>query len=406
MAIRSGEVDRGVLVCGSGVGASIAASKIPGIRAAICHDTYSAHQGVEHDDMNVLCLGSEIVGGELVRELVRTFLAGPLHRWGPLRRPPRKGGRAGKDGRWLIRRRCRSSNERRGQRLDRLPLARDAALRRARRLMSRRRDRRRHLEPDDLPEGARRRRPLRRPAARARGDDGRSRSRSSSRSRMDDIREACDLMLPVWERTAGVDGWVSLEVDPTLAYEREQTFEQAVRFNKEVGRPEPLRQDPGHRAGPRCDRGLHREGRLDQRDADLLARALRRRGGGLPPRARAARRRRRRSRQRCSSVASFFVSRVDTEADRRLEAVGRGDLQGQARRREREARLPALPRRLRRRPLGLPRRQGRPAAALPLGVDLVQEPRLPRRDLRRGADRARHGEHDAARDGEGLPGAR
>jgi ribose 5-phosphate isomerase B len=74
MALRRGEIDRGVLVCGSGVGASIAASKIPGIRAAICHDAYSAHQGVEHDDMNVLCLGSEIVGGELSRELVRTFL--------------------------------------------------------------------------------------------------------------------------------------------------------------------------------------------------------------------------------------------------------------------------------------------------------------------------------------------
>ena len=63
-----------MLVCGSGVGASVAASKIPGIRAAICHDTYSAHQGVEHDDMNVLCLGSEIVGGELAAELVRSFL--------------------------------------------------------------------------------------------------------------------------------------------------------------------------------------------------------------------------------------------------------------------------------------------------------------------------------------------
>jgi ribose 5-phosphate isomerase B len=74
MAIRRGEVERGVLVCGSGVGASIAASKIPGIRAATCHDTYSAHQGVEHDDMNVLCLGSEIIGAELAQELVRTFL--------------------------------------------------------------------------------------------------------------------------------------------------------------------------------------------------------------------------------------------------------------------------------------------------------------------------------------------
>jgi ribose 5-phosphate isomerase B len=74
MALRRGEAERGVLVCGSGVGASIAASKIPGIRAAVCHDAYSAHQGVEHDDMNVLCLGSEIVGAELARELVRAFL--------------------------------------------------------------------------------------------------------------------------------------------------------------------------------------------------------------------------------------------------------------------------------------------------------------------------------------------
>jgi ribose 5-phosphate isomerase B len=73
-AIRSGDAERGVLVCGSGVGASVAACKLPGIRAAICHDTYSAHQGVEHDDMNVLCLGSEVVGAELAAELVRTFL--------------------------------------------------------------------------------------------------------------------------------------------------------------------------------------------------------------------------------------------------------------------------------------------------------------------------------------------
>jgi ribose 5-phosphate isomerase B len=74
MAIRRGEAERGILVCGSGVGASIAASKIPGIRAAICHDAYSAHQGVEHDNMNVLCLGSEVVGPSLAGELVRAFL--------------------------------------------------------------------------------------------------------------------------------------------------------------------------------------------------------------------------------------------------------------------------------------------------------------------------------------------
>jgi len=74
-AIRGGEADRALLVCGSGVGAAIAANKVAGIRAAICHDTYSAHQGVEHDDMNVLCLGSEVVGAELAAELARAFLA-------------------------------------------------------------------------------------------------------------------------------------------------------------------------------------------------------------------------------------------------------------------------------------------------------------------------------------------
>jgi ribose 5-phosphate isomerase B len=73
-AIQRGDAERAVLVCGSGVGAAVAACKLTGIRAAICHDTYSAHQGVEHDDMNVLCLGSEVIGPSLARELVETFL--------------------------------------------------------------------------------------------------------------------------------------------------------------------------------------------------------------------------------------------------------------------------------------------------------------------------------------------
>jgi ribose 5-phosphate isomerase B len=73
-AILRGDAERGVFVCGSGVGASIAACKVPGIRAAICHDAYSAHQGVEHDDMNVLCLGSEVIGPSLARDLVTTFI--------------------------------------------------------------------------------------------------------------------------------------------------------------------------------------------------------------------------------------------------------------------------------------------------------------------------------------------
>jgi len=73
-AVLDGKVERGVLICGSGVGASVAANKLPGIRAGICHDTYSAHQGVEHDNMNVLVLGSRIVGVALAQDLVRAFM--------------------------------------------------------------------------------------------------------------------------------------------------------------------------------------------------------------------------------------------------------------------------------------------------------------------------------------------
>ena len=74
-SVSTGDTERGIMVCGSGVGASVAANKVKGVRAAVCHDVYSAHQGVEHDDMNVLCLGSRIVGSEVVRELVSAFIS-------------------------------------------------------------------------------------------------------------------------------------------------------------------------------------------------------------------------------------------------------------------------------------------------------------------------------------------
>ena len=74
MVIRERKADRGILICGSGVGASVAANKIPGVRAGLCHDCYSAHQGVEHDDMNVLVMGSRIIGIELAHDLVKSFL--------------------------------------------------------------------------------------------------------------------------------------------------------------------------------------------------------------------------------------------------------------------------------------------------------------------------------------------
>ena len=74
-AIRGGQAERGIIVCGSGAGVSIAANKFPGIRAAVCHDTYTARQAVEHDDMNVLCLGARVIGGALALDLVNAFVA-------------------------------------------------------------------------------------------------------------------------------------------------------------------------------------------------------------------------------------------------------------------------------------------------------------------------------------------
>ena len=74
-AILRGDAERGILICGSGVGASVASNKFPGIRASLCHDTFSAHQGVEDDDMNVICLGERVIGTELAKEIVMTFLS-------------------------------------------------------------------------------------------------------------------------------------------------------------------------------------------------------------------------------------------------------------------------------------------------------------------------------------------
>ncbi|GBD98461.1 MAG TPA: ribose 5-phosphate isomerase B [Nitrospirae bacterium] len=72
--IMDNKADRGIVICGSGVGACVAANKFPGVRASVCHDTYSAHQGVEHDDMNVLCIGARIIGTALAHDIVRSFL--------------------------------------------------------------------------------------------------------------------------------------------------------------------------------------------------------------------------------------------------------------------------------------------------------------------------------------------
>jgi transaldolase len=143
----------------------------------------------------------------------------------------------------------------------------------------------------------------------------------------DDVGEACDLLHPVWEQSGGIDGWVSLEVDPTLAYDRERTFEQAVRFNKEVGRDNLYVKIPATKLGLGAIEDCIAKGvpinvtlifslERYREVAEAYVRGLERlvAAGGDP--------------SRVPSVASFFVSRVDSEADKRLEAIGRPDLQG------------------------------------------------------------------------------
>jgi transaldolase len=144
---------------------------------------------------------------------------------------------------------------------------------------------------------------------------------------LDDIRDACDLMRPVWETSDGVDGWVSLEVDPTLAYDRERTFEQAMRFHAEVDRPNLYVKIPATELGLGAIEDCIAAGRSInvtlifslERYAAVVEAYLR----GLERLVAAGG-----DARSVSSVASFFVSRVDTEADRRLAELGRDDLQG------------------------------------------------------------------------------
>ncbi len=144
---------------------------------------------------------------------------------------------------------------------------------------------------------------------------------------IDDIRAACDLLRPVWDATTGVDGFVSLEVDPTLAYDREATYEQAMRFHEEVERPNLYVKIPATQIGLTAIEDSIAQGKSInvtlifslQRYAAVVEAYLRGlerlvAAGGDPA--------------QVNSVASFFVSRVDTEADKRLEALGRTDLQG------------------------------------------------------------------------------
>jgi transaldolase / glucose-6-phosphate isomerase len=304
-ALRDKRAERGILLCGSGVGASMAANRIPGIRAGLCHDTYSAHQGVEHDDMNVLVLGGRIVGVELAHELIDAFLN------------------------------ARFSGEARHRRRLAQMIALENPLRALqvfgqsvwldyiRRSLITSGELRRLIDEDGL------RGVTSNPAIFEKAITGSSDYRAIldrpdfrtldaktlyERIAIQDIQDAADVLRPVYDETSRRDGYVSLEVSPLLAYDTTATLEEARRLWHAVGRDNLMIKVPATLQGISVVHELIGEGinvnvtlLFAQDSYERVAEAYiagletyAARGGEL---------------QRVASVASFFISRIDTAID-------------------------------------------------------------------------------------------
>jgi transaldolase / glucose-6-phosphate isomerase len=304
-ALRESKAERGIILCGSGVGASMTANRIPGIRAGLCHDTYSAHQGVEHDDMNVLVLGGRVVGIELARELIRAFLNARftgearhrrrLAKMTALENPLRALRVLGQSV-WLdyIRRSLITSGELR-RLIDEDSLcgvtSNPAIFEKA---VAGSSDYNEVLEAPDAP-----------------ALDAKT---LYERLAVRDIQDAADVLRPVYEETSKRDGYVSLEVSPFLAFDTDGTLDEARRLWRTVGRENLMIKVPATPQGIPAILQLISEGinvnvtLLFAQDAyEQVAEAyiagLEKfaAGGGDPG--------------RVASVASFFISRIDTAID-------------------------------------------------------------------------------------------
>ena len=304
-ALRENQAERGILLCGSGVGASMAANRIPGIRAGLCHDTYSAHQGVEHDDMNVLVLGGRIVGVELARELIGAFLNARftdearhrrrLAKMTALENPLRALQVFGQSV-WLdyIRRSLITGGELR-----------------------------RLIDEDGL------RGVTSNPAIFEKAIAGSSDYRAIleqpeartldpktiyERLAVQDIQDAADALRPIYDETSRRDGYVSLEVSPLLAYDAAGTLDEARRLWRAVGRDNLMIKVPATPQGIVATHELIGEGinvnvtlLFAQDSYEQVAEAY---IAGLEAYAS-----RRGNLSKVASVASFFISRIDTAID-------------------------------------------------------------------------------------------
>ncbi len=315
-AVAAGEVDRGVAVCGSGVGACIAANKVPGIRAALVHEKFSAHQGVEDDDMNVICLGGRVVGRDLAWHLVRIFLdarftgaqrhrrrlekVAAAERWAVMKSNPLVRLQALGQSVWLdlLSRRLITSGD-----LDRLiredglrgltsnPTILEKAIAGS-------------LEYDE--------------SIRQLAVQGASLENAYTTLVLDDIRAAADLFRPAFDESGGRDGFVSLEVSPHLAHDPDGTIAEARFLWSTVDRPNVLVKVPATREVLPAIEHLIFEGinvnvtllfSLD-RYREVVEAYL----SGLQWRLK-----RGMSVESVTSVASFFISRIDTLADAILQ---------------------------------------------------------------------------------------
>ncbi|HEU4618944.1 MAG TPA: bifunctional transaldolase/phosoglucose isomerase [Gammaproteobacteria bacterium] len=309
-ALREAKAERGILLCGSGVGASIAANRIPGIRAGLCHDTYSAHQGVEHDDMNLLVLGGRVVGIELARELVRAFSNA---RFTGEERHRRRLGKV-------------TALE---NRLRALPaLGQSVWLDYIRRSLVTSGELRRLIEEDGL-RGVTSNPSIFEKAVAA-GSDYADILRAPDARTLDakalyeklavrDIRDAADALRSVYEETSKRDGYVSLEVSPLLAHDTAGTLAEARRLWRTVARENLMIKVPATHEGLPAIAELISEGinvnvtllfsvMTYEQVAEAYIEGLERRAA------------RGEDLDAVASVASFFVSRIDTAVDAMIAA--------------------------------------------------------------------------------------
>ena len=322
--VASGRCERGLLICGSGVGVAVAANKFPGIRAGMCHDIYSAHQGVEHDNMNVFCLGARVIGPELMLDLVRTFVSARFTGEERHRRRLAKvtaleqriyGGGAMAENPLLELASCGQSiwlDQMRRSLLTSGELSRMAEQDGLRGVTSNP-----TIFEKAIAGSADYEDEIRELAA-----QGATVEKIYEKLVIDDIVAACDVLRPVYEQSAGRDGFVSLEVSPLLAHDTEATIAEARALFARVNRTNVMIKVPATPEGIPAIEELIAAGinvnvtlifaiSVYEQVAQAYLRGLVRRNAQEWPV------------DRIASVASFFVSRIDTAVDRQLEKIAK-----------------------------------------------------------------------------------